>query len=107
VRVEDLRDEDGRQVVDLGGGKDGLLAGLQQVAAGKDAGGVDDVVDPPRLFHHLAGRCGDILAALDMGVGAGPAEGEDVRLQAAGEVGDVGADPVAAAEDHHRLPGQR
>ena len=107
VRQELLGDEDRGEVVHLGGGVDRLLRRLPQRPARKHPGRVHDVVDVVGLGEHDRRCRGDVLAPVDVGLRARPAEREHLGAVLTRERGDVGADPVAAAEHDQRLAVER
>ena len=70
------------------------------------AGGVDDVVDATGRFVRLREGRAHVVGALDMSVGLGSAEREDVGTEPARHRDDVGADPIAATEHHEGVTAQ-
>ena len=64
------------------------------------------MVDATGLGKHLLGRGDQVGPALDVGAGRRSAEGEHPGAVLLGQPADVGADAVAAAEDHDRAAGE-
>ncbi len=85
----------------------GVQVGLRELPDAQHPGGVDHIVDAAGRAVGPVQRFGHLLRVLHVGAGGRAAVREHLGTEALGERGDIGADPVGAAEHDHRPPAQR